>query len=129
MTSRPVAAANAFLKTLEEPPPDTVIFLLTTGTEGMLPTILSRCQRFDFRKIPLAKVAERLREISTAEELTISDRSLGLIARQGEGSMRDALSTYDQVLAFSGDQVEDEAVQTLLGMVDRRLLLDTVTDG
>jgi len=119
-------AFNALLKTLEEPPEHAKFIFATTEPHKIPITILSRCQRFDFRKIPLAKVAERLREISTAEELTISDRSLGLIARQGEGSMRDALSTFDQVLAFSGDQVEDEAVQTLLGMVDRRLLLDTV---
>jgi len=119
-------AFNALLKTLEEPPEHAKFIFATTEPHKIPITILSRCQRFDFRKIPLAKVAVRLREISTAEELTISDRSLGLIARQGEGSMRDALSTFDQVLAFSGDQVEDEAVQTLLGMVDRRLLLDTV---
>ncbi len=119
-------AFNALLKTLEEPPEHAKFIFATTEPHKIPITILSRCQRFDFRKIPLNKVAERLREISSAEKLTISDRSLGLIARQGEGSMRDALSTFDQVLAFSGDQVEDEAVQTLLGMVDRRLLLDTV---
>ena len=119
-------AFNALLKTLEEPPEHAKFIFATTEPHKIPITILSRCQRFDFRKIPLNKVAERLREISSAEKLTISDRSLGLISRQGEGSMRDALSTFDQVLAFSGDQVEDEAVQTLLGMVDRRLLLDTV---
>ena len=119
-------AFNALLKTLEEPPDHAKFIFATTEPHKIPITILARCQRFDFRKIPLAKVVERLREISSAEELTISDRSLGLIARQGEGSMRDALSTFDQVLAFSSDQVEDEAVQTLLGMVDRRLLIDTV---
>ncbi len=120
------SAFNALLKTLEEPPEHVKFIFATTEPHKIPITILSRCQRFDFRKIPLTKVTERLREISSAEQLTISDLSLGLIARQGEGSMRDALSTFDQVLAFSGDQVDDEAVQTLLGMVDRRLLLDTV---
>ena len=120
------SAFNALLKTLEEPPEHAKFIFATTEPHKIPITILSRCQRFDFRKIPLTKIAERLREIAAAEKLTISDRSLGLIARQGEGSMRDALSTFDQVLAFSGNQVEDEAVQTLLGMVDRRLLLDTV---
>ena len=120
------SAFNALLKTLEEPPEHAKFIFATTEPHKIPITILSRCQRFDFRKIPLAKVTARLREIATAEQLTISERSLALIARQGEGSMRDALSTFDQVLAFSGDQVEDEAVQTLLGMVDRRLLLDTV---
>ncbi len=120
------SAFNALLKTLEEPPEHAKFIFATTEPHKIPITILSRCQRFDFRKIPLVKISERLREIADAEELTISDRSLGLVARQGEGSMRDALSTFDQVLAFSGDQVDDEAVQTLLGMVDRRLLLDTV---
>ena len=119
-------AFNALLKTLEEPPAHAKFIFATTEPHKIPITILSRCQRFDFRKIPLARVAKRLREISDAEDLTISDRSLSLVARQGEGSMRDALSTLDQVIAFSGDEVEDGAVQTLLGMVDRRLLLDTV---
>ncbi len=119
-------AFNALLKTLEEPPEHAKFIFATTEPHKIPITILSRCQRFDFRKISLPKVADRLRHISDAEKLTISDRSLSLVARQSEGSMRDALSTLDQVIAFSGDQVDDEAVQTLLGMVDRRLLLDTV---
>jgi DNA polymerase-3 subunit gamma/tau len=119
-------AFNALLKTLEEPPEHAKFIFATTEPHKIPITILSRCQRFDFRKIPLTRVTNRLRVISDAEKLTISDRSLSLVARQGEGSMRDALSTLDQVIAFSGDEVEDEAVQTLLGMVDRRLLLDTV---
>jgi len=119
-------AFNALLKTLEEPPEHAKFIFATTEPHKIPITILSRCQRFDFRKIPLARVASRMREISDAEQLTISDHSLSLVARQGEGSMRDALSTLDQVIAFSGEQVDDEAVQTLLGMVDRRLLLDTV---
>jgi DNA polymerase-3 subunit gamma/tau len=119
-------AFNALLKTLEEPPEHAKFIFATTEPHKIPITILSRCQRFDFRKIPLARVAARLREISDAETLTISDRSLSLVARQGEGSMRDSLSTLDQVIAFSGNEVDDGAVQTLLGMVDRRLLLDTV---
>jgi DNA polymerase-3 subunit gamma/tau len=119
-------AFNALLKTLEEPPEHAKFIFATTEPHKIPITILSRCQRFDFRKIPLVRVAARLREISDAENLTISDRSLSLVARQGEGSMRDSLSTLDQVIAFSGDEVDDEAVQTLLGMVDRRLLIDTV---
>ena len=119
-------AFNALLKTLEEPPEHAKFIFATTEPHKIPITILSRCQRFDFRKIPLSRVAGRMREIAAAEKLTISDRSLSLIARQGEGSMRDALSTLDQVIAFSGDEVEDDVVQTLLGMVDRRLLLDTV---
>ncbi|MEZ4599700.1 MAG: DNA polymerase III subunit gamma/tau [Syntrophotaleaceae bacterium] len=121
-----INAFNALLKTLEEPPEHAKFIFATTEPHKIPVTILSRCQRFDFRKIPLASVALRLREIATAENIAISDRSLSLVARRGEGSMRDALSTFDQVIAFCGGQVTDEAVQGLLGLVDRRLLFDTV---
>ncbi len=121
------SAFNALLKTLEEPPPHAKFIFATTEPHKIPVTILSRCQRFDFRKIPLQRVAGKLREIADAEGLTVSEQSLGLIARHGEGSMRDALSTLDQVIAFCGEQVQDDDVQALLGMVDRRLLLDTVT--
>jgi len=120
------SAFNALLKTLEEPPPHAKFIFATTEPHKIPVTILSRCQRFDFRKIPLVRVAAKLREIADAEGLAISDRSLALIARHGEGSMRDALSTLDQVIAFCGEQIDDEDVQALLGMVDRRLLLDAV---
>jgi DNA polymerase-3 subunit gamma/tau len=120
-----INAFNALLKTLEEPPPHAKFIFATTEPHKIPITILSRCQRFDFRKIPLAKVTARLREIVDAEGIGISDRSLALVARRGEGSMRDALSTLDQVIAFCGERVEDTEVQSLLGMVDRRLLFDT----
>jgi DNA polymerase-3 subunit gamma/tau len=120
------SAFNALLKTLEEPPPHAKFIFATTEPHKIPVTILSRCQRFDFRKIPLVRVAAKLRDIADAEGLTIADRSLALIARHGEGSMRDALSTLDQVIAFCGEQVDDDDVQALLGMVDRRLLLDAV---
>ncbi|MCM2265456.1 MAG: DNA polymerase III subunit gamma/tau [Desulfuromonadales bacterium] len=120
------SAFNALLKTLEEPPAHAKFIFATTEPHKIPVTILSRCQRFDFRKIPLVRVAGKLREIADAEKITVSDRSLALIARHGEGSMRDALSTLDQVIAFCGEQVEDVDVQALLGMVDRRLLLDAV---
>lgn len=120
------SAFNALLKTLEEPPPHAKFIFATTEPHKIPVTILSRCQRFDFRKIALGRVATKLREIADAEQLTISDRSLALIARHGEGSMRDALSTLDQVIAFCGDRIGDEDVQALLGMVDRRLLFDAV---
>ncbi len=119
-------AFNALLKTLEEPPEHAKFIFATTEPHKIPVTILSRCQRFDFRKIPVQKVTQRLREIADAEALQISDRSLGLVARHGEGSMRDALSTLDQVIAFCGETIADDDVQALLGMVDRRLLLDTI---
>ncbi len=120
------SAFNALLKTLEEPPAHAKFIFATTEPHKIPVTILSRCQRFDFRKIPLQRIARRLREICEAEHLQISEQSLVLIARHAEGSMRDALSTLDQVIAFSGDQVNDDDVLALLGMVDRRLLLDTL---
>jgi len=119
-----INAFNALLKTLEEPPPHAKFIFATTEPHKIPITILSRCQRLDFRKISLTQVVQRLREIVDAEQITISDRALGLVARNGEGSMRDALSTLDQVIAFCGDSVNDDDVQGLLGMVDRRLLLD-----
>jgi DNA polymerase-3 subunit gamma/tau len=123
-----INAFNALLKTLEEPPAHAKFIFATTEPHKIPTTILSRCQRFDFRKISLPMVVARLREIVVAEQIAISDPALALIARRGEGSMRDALSTLDQVIAFCGEQVADEDVQGLLGMVDRRLLLDIV-DG
>jgi DNA polymerase-3 subunit gamma/tau len=121
-----INAFNALLKTLEEPPEHAKFIFATTEPHKIPVTILSRCQRFDFRKISLAKIAGRLREIVTAEQIKISDRGLALIARRGEGSMRDALSALDQIIAFCGDAVADEDVQGLLGLVDRRLLFEAV---
>ena len=120
------SAFNALLKTLEEPPPHVKFIFATTEPHKIPITILSRCQRFDFRKISLNPVVARLRTIVDAEKITISDLSLTLIARRGEGSMRDALSALDQMIAFCGESVADEDVQGLLGLVDRRLIHDTV---
>ena len=88
-------------------------------------TILSRCQRFDFKRIPSAVISRHLRYIVNRENIEITDSGLAMIARKGDGSMRDALSVLDQVLAFCGDKVADEEVVSLLGVVDRRLILET----
>ncbi|HEU0265254.1 MAG TPA: DNA polymerase III subunit gamma/tau, partial [Geobacterales bacterium] len=114
------------LKTLEEPPPHVTFIFATTEPHKVPVTILSRCQRFDFRRISLIRIVERLRFIVDQEGISISEGSLALVARKGDGSMRDSLSLLDQVLAFCGDQVKDGDVATLLGVVDRRLLLETV---
>jgi DNA polymerase-3 subunit gamma/tau len=119
-----INAFNALLKTLEEPPAHAKFIFATTEPHKIPVTILSRCQRLDFRKIVLAKVTDKLKTIAGAEKIEISDRALSLIARNGEGSMRDSLSTLDQVIAFCGEKVTDDDVQGLLGMVDRRLLFD-----
>ena len=117
-------AFNALLKTLEEPP-DHVKFIFATTEPHKLPvTILSRCQRFDFKRVTLPKIIARLREIAEKESVAITDTSLALIARKGDGSMRDSLTAFDQVLAFCGNTVSDEDVGTLLGTIDRRLLAE-----
>ncbi|PLX80530.1 MAG: DNA polymerase III subunit gamma/tau [Desulfuromonas sp.] len=121
-----VNAFNALLKTLEEPPEHAKFVFATTEPHKIPLTILSRCQRFDFRKIALPLVTRRLREIVDAEQVSISDRGLALVARKGEGSMRDSLSTLDQVLAFCGDKVGDDDLLSLLGVIDRRLILATL---
>lgn len=121
-----INAFNALLKTLEEPPGHVKFIFATTEPHKIPVTILSRCQRFDFRKIPAPKVVAQLRRIVDAEKIEISDRSLALIAQRGGGSMRDCLSTLDQVVAFCSENVSDDDVQGLLGMVDQRLLFDAL---
>lgn len=119
-----ISAFNALLKTLEEPPEHVKFIFATTEPHKIPVTILSRCQRFDFRKIPAVKVVAQLRRIVDAEQIEISERSLALIAKRGGGSMRDSLSTLDQVVAFCTSSVDDADVQSLLGVVDKRLLFD-----
>jgi DNA polymerase-3 subunit gamma/tau len=118
------SAFNALLKTLEEPPPHVKFIFATTEPHKVPITILSRCQRFDFKRIPLPKIVGLLRTIVDEEKVAVSDASLTAIARKGDGSMRDSLSTLDQVLAFCGDAVADDEVIALLGVVDRRMLLE-----
>ncbi len=115
-------AFNALLKTLEEPPSHVVFLFATTEPQKIPDTVLSRVQRFDFKRIPVVVVVARLRLICDAEGVGISDDALRLIARSGEGSMRDAQSLLDQVIAFGGEQVSDEDVASILGLVDRGLL-------
>ena len=113
------AAFNALLKTLEEPPPHVKFIFATTEPHKLPDTILSRCQRHNFRRIPTAMMIARLREILTAEKAQLSDRSLALVARQSEGGMRDALSLLDQILSACGENPTDEAVAEAVGAVDR----------
>jgi DNA polymerase-3 subunit gamma/tau len=125
-------AFNALLKTLEEPPPRVKFIFATTEYHKIPDTILSRCQQYDFRMIPARELLAHLREVASAEKIDVSDDALGRIARAAEGSARDALSLFDQVLSFSGQKVEDEDISALLGLVDRELLLAAsraVADG
>jgi DNA polymerase III subunit gamma/tau len=118
-------AFNALLKTLEEPPAHVKFIFATTEPHKVPITILSRCQRFDFKRIALPRIVARLRYIVDQEGVSASDEALTLVARKGDGSMRDSLSTLDQVLAFCGNEVSDADVAALLGVVDRRLVMDT----
>jgi DNA polymerase-3 subunit gamma/tau len=118
------AAFNALLKTLEEPPPKVVFIFATTEPNRILDTILSRVQRFDFKRIPVQAVADRLGTIGAAEGVTLSAQGLRMVARAGEGSMRDAQSLLDKVISFSGGNgvVPDSVVAETLGLIDRSLL-------
>jgi DNA polymerase-3 subunit gamma/tau len=117
-------AFNALLKTLEEPPPHVVFIFATTEPNKIPDTILSRVQRFDFKRIPEQGVITRLARIAEAEGSGVSEHGLRLIARAGEGSMRDSESLLDQVISFAGPEVSDQEVADILGLVDRRLLHD-----
>ena len=118
------SAFNALLKTLEEPPPHVLFIFATTEPHKIPMTILSRCQGFDFKRIPLAMIFERLREITDSEGIGISEDCLRLIAREAEGSMRDAQSLLDQVVSYSDGEVHEEDVLQLLGVADRSALFD-----
>jgi len=116
------AAFNALLKTLEEPPPHVKFIFATTEGDKVLPTIISRCQRFDLRRIQTPLIVERLRHICTAEHITIDDDALLAVARGAEGGMRDALSALDQLISFKGDALTEEDVLAVFGLVSRRSL-------
>lgn len=119
-------ASNAFLKTLEEPPANVVFVLATTEAHKILPTIISRCQKFDFRKISTSTILNRLNQIVVSEKIPLSQQALTAIARQAQGGMRDALSLLDQAFSFSteGESIADELVYQILGMLKEDVLLD-----
>ena len=115
-------AFNALLKTLEEPPPRVKFILATTELQKLPETILSRCQIHAFRLIPSRTLATHLRSIASSEKIEVSDSALLRIARAAEGSVRDALSLFDQVYAFTGNRIQDEDVVKLLGLIDSESL-------
>src|SRR5687767_6287061 len=117
---------NALLKSIEEPPPHVIFMMATTEIHKIPETVLSRSQVYEFRTISSKIVAERLRFIATEEGIQIPDEALLLLARAGEGSMRDSLSALDQVRAFAGDAITVEDVVTVLGLVGRDIVLDTL---
>lgn len=121
-----ISAFNALLKTLEEPPAHVIFILATTEVQKIPATILSRCQRFDFRRIPVRQVTEHLKHICKAEGVKHEEEGLWIIARQGGGSMRDSQSLLDQVITYTGGDLSQEKVVQILGLTDRGLLLETV---
>ena len=118
-------AFNALLKTLEEPPAYAVFVLATTEPHKVLPTILTRCQRFDFKRIEIEQIIERLRFIAKEEKISVDEESFVTIAKKGDGSMRDALSIFDQVAAFCGSEIKHEVVVNALSLVDSELFFET----
>jgi DNA polymerase-3 subunit gamma/tau len=115
-------AFNALLKTVEEPPPRVVFIMATTDAHKVPETVSSRCQLFEFRTIATAKIAERLRLIADAEQVSISDEAIREIARVGDGSMRDAQSAFDQVISFAGKKIATEDVEKALGLAGADVL-------
>ncbi|HYE58754.1 MAG TPA: DNA polymerase III subunit gamma/tau, partial [Rhodothermales bacterium] len=112
------SAFNALLKTLEEPPPYVLFIFATTEPHKVLPTILSRCQRFDFRRIAVEETVEHLKNIAAEEGIEADDASLLLIARKGDGALRDALSAFDQAVALCGTTLRYRELADALGVVD-----------
>ena len=117
-------AFNALLKTLEEPPAHVKFMFATTEPEKVLPTILSRCQRFDLRRIPSALIVKHLQEIAKKEDVQIDDAALFAIARGADGGMRDAESTLDQLISFCGKTIAEKDVLSMFGLASRSQILE-----
>ena len=121
-----MAAFNALLKTLEEPPAHVVFIFATTEVQAVPDTILSRCQRFNFRRVAAGRIAEHLRMITDKEGIAADERALFLLANRADGALRDAESLFDQVVSLDAGGVSVEAVEQVLGLVDRNLYFDMI---
>ena len=116
------AAWNAFLKTLEEPPPHVKFIFATTEVHKVPVTILSRCQRYDFKLVSARQIGARLKEVVGKENLAADDAAINVLAREAAGSMRDAMSLLDQVIAYGAEKIDAETVAKVLGVADREVL-------
>ena len=114
-------AFNALLKTLEEPPQHAIFIFATTEIHRVPATILSRCQRYDFKRIPTKTIIEHLKNICKEEKISISDEALLQIAKKADGSMRDAQSILDQIISYSGEEITTEEVASALGIIDQEI--------
>ncbi|MCU7500443.1 MAG: DNA polymerase III subunit gamma/tau [Bacteroidota bacterium] len=119
---------NALLKTLEEPPEHTIFIFATTDVHKVPLTIISRCQRFDFRRIELDTIKGLLKNIAESEKIEIDDQSLTIIARKADGALRDAESIFDQIISFSGNKVEASSVARMLNLIDDEVYF-TISDA
>jgi DNA polymerase-3 subunit gamma/tau len=117
-------AFNALLKTLEEPPENVIFIFATTEPHKVIATIVSRCQRYDFKRIPVDSIVERLRDLCVKEKITIDEESLYLIARKADGGMRDALSLMDQTISYCQDSINIEQVRQIFGMIPNQIYHD-----
>ncbi|HBP44647.1 MAG TPA: DNA polymerase III subunit gamma/tau, partial [Flavobacteriales bacterium] len=120
------AAFNAFLKTLEEPPPHAVFILATTEKHKILPTILSRCQIFDFHRITVPDMVEHLKRICDKEGIEAEEAALHVVATKADGALRDALSIFDQLVAFAGNKLDYATVAEHLHVLDQQTYFDVV---
>jgi DNA polymerase-3 subunit gamma/tau len=120
-----IQAFNALLKTLEEPPPHVKFVFATTEPHKVPITILSRCQRFDFKRLSIGRIIEQLMKITSEEGIEIKRSGLSIIAREADGSMRDAESLLDQVVSYIGLKVADKDINDILGIIDRDIIMET----
>lgn len=120
------SAFNALLKTLEEPPSHGIFIFATTEPHKIPATIISRCQRFDFKRLSLKDISETLLMIAKNENIKIDPQVVFAIAREAKGSMRDSQSILDQLISFAGNEITMESIKTVLGFVDRTIILDLV---
>jgi len=118
------SAFDALLKTIEEPPKNVVFVFATTEPHEIPPTILSRCQRFDFRRVPFSDLVMTIEKIAEKEKIKIKEDAVFILARKADGSVRDALSLLDQVIAYGGKEIEKEVVEKILGIVDQQTLFE-----
>lgn len=126
-------AFNALLKTLEEPPPHVIFVMATTEAHKMLPTVVSRCQRYDFRRIRMADIVARLQHVAKGEGLKLEPAAADLLARAAQGGLRDAVSLLDQAVAFCGPHISLEGARSMLGLADvgalRRMIACVADDA
>ncbi|HPI26596.1 MAG TPA: DNA polymerase III subunit gamma/tau, partial [Candidatus Cloacimonadota bacterium] len=118
------SAFNALLKTLEEPPENVIFIFATTEPHKVLPTIISRCQRYDFKRIPVDAIVQRLKDLAVQEDIRVDEESLYLIARKADGGMRDALSLMDQTISYCMNDINIERVRQIFGMIPNQVYHD-----